>query len=126
MLDRLRPIEISRQERVVQDHGWTLEGAIWVSYRLSGAAIESGVVGVPAAKGIHLQGSFQLLDSRHSAEIGKLTVKDASAWGLGPFFRRGGGVEKGDFLLMVFNLHDRTATVSVGDEGLIERFQDGS
>jgi hypothetical protein len=115
---------VRRLSQVVQDHGWTDDGRIWIAYRISQGAIESGVIGVPAAKRDFLQGQFSLKSER-GADIGKLTVKQASAWGLGPYFRRT-GVEKGDYLLMAFHLTDKTASVTFGDEGLLERYQEAA
>jgi hypothetical protein len=115
---------VRRPAQVIQDHGWTDDGNIWIAYRISQGAIESGVIGVPAAKRDFIQGQFSL-KAEPGAHIGQLTVKQASAWGLGPYFRRS-GVEKGDYLLMVFQLSARTTTVAIGDEGLLEQFREAA
>lgn len=104
---------------VLQDHGWTDEKNIWIAYRLSHATIESGVVGVPAAKRELLQGHFTLTDAQSNTRVGELMVKKSSAWGLGPFFRQS-GVEEGDYLLLEFNTSTRLSAISTGDESLIE------
>lgn len=104
---------------VVQDHGWTPENTIWIAYRLSEATIGSGVVGVPSAKREMLQGRFTLIDSHSDAKVGNLVVKQSSAWGLTPFFRRR-GAEEGDYLLLEFNTFERVVAISIGDESLVE------
>lgn len=110
-----------RATRVIQDHGWTPQGAIWITYRVSESSVESGVVGIPAAKRDSIQGQFSLSRSHGGPSIGTITVKGSAAWGLGPFLRRR-GAEAGDCLLIVFNLLDRTAAISVGDDALLDQF----
>ena len=116
---------VRRSTRVITDHGWTGDGNVWIAYRVSQGAIESGVVGVPSAKRDFVQGRFRLKTEPGDDEIGQLAVKDASAWGLGPYLRRS-GVEEGDYLLIVFNLGKKTASMRVGDEGLLEQYQDAA
>jgi hypothetical protein len=105
---------------VVQDHGWSPKKTIWIAYRLSPATIESGVVGVPAAKRDLLQGKFTLIDVHTSVMVGNLMIKESSAWGLGPYFRRS-GAEEGDYLLLELNTAKRVAEISIGDESLTEQ-----
>jgi hypothetical protein len=114
-----------RSTNVIKDHGWTGDGHVWIAYRISKGAIESGVLGVPAGKRDLIQGQFSLKAEHGSDDIGQLTVKRSSAWGLGPYLRRS-GVEQGDFLLMVFQLTNRIVTVSVGDEGLLDQYGDAA
>ena len=109
--------------RVVEDHGWTADRRIWIGYRLSAATVDSGVVGIPAAKRELICGSFRLIDSRGNVEVGTLKIKDHSAWGLRPFLRRS-GAEKGDRLLLVFEPSRGRAIATIGDESLIESFVD--
>jgi hypothetical protein len=106
--------------RVVQDHGWTDDGGIWVVYRISPAAIETGVVGIPAAKRNLIQGEFGLR-SASGQTVGTLTIKESASWGLGPYLRRT-GAEANDYLLMVFQISERVATVCIGDAGLLDEF----
>ncbi len=108
-------------QRVVQDHGWTDDGRIWIVYRVSSANVESGVMGIPSAKRDLIQGEFQLTSARDPT-AGTLVVKESNAWGIGPYLRRS-GTEANDYLLVIFDTSNHTATVSVGDAGLLE-FQD--
>ena len=116
---------VRRPRKVAQDHGWTAEGDIWIGYRISQGAIESGVIGVPAAKRALIQGRYKLKESQSDADAGTLTVKEASAWGLGPYLRRN-GVEQGDFLVIVFQPAKKIARLAVGRDALIECYQDAS
>jgi hypothetical protein len=115
-------VGVRRPTKVLQDHGWTADGDIWIGYRISQGAIESGVIGVPAAKRDLVEGRFTLKDAQTAEKAGTLVAKGSSAWGLGPYLRRN-GVERGDVLLIVFQLKDLVASVAVGDEGLIEEYQ---
>jgi len=73
--------------RVLQGHGRTADGRIWLSYRLSKAASTYAVVTVPAALKDVVSGKFRILsaDGRH---VGTLAAKDGRAWGLGAFLRQ--------------------------------------
>lgn len=115
-LESLIPAVTSR--RVVQDHGWTHDGCVWVAYTLSKACIENGILSIPAAKRDYIQGTFplRLLNSNLT---GNVTIKGSSAWGLGPIFRRL-GVEANDVLALVFDCRARTATARIGDDGILD------
>lgn len=106
--------------RVFLDHGWTDDGRLWLGYRLSNAAVETGVLGTPAAvKGV-VQGAYPLL--HQDDPVGTLVVED-SMWGLSPFFRRW-GVEPDDHLLIFFDVRARTASVMSGTEELLDGVRD--
>lgn len=67
--------------RALQDHGWTEEGRVWIAYRLSQAAIATGVIGIPAPKRPYIEGAHELRTG--AGEIaGKLVVRGSLAWGL--------------------------------------------
>jgi hypothetical protein len=106
--------------QVLQDHGWTEGGEIWVAYRVSAAGERSGVLTTPGAlKGV-IQGDFELL-SEDERPVGTLVIED-SMWGLSPFFRRF-GVEEGDYLVIKIALRERRATIYAGAADLLLRFQ---
>jgi hypothetical protein len=107
-----------RRHRVVQDHGWSSGGQVWIAYRLTESLIKTGVIGIPAAIKQHVSGAYQLR-SEEGANVGKLVAKETSAWGLGPFFARRGG-EAGDAMVLTFDIGDRLATVSVGNDEILE------
>lgn len=108
--------------QVLQDHGWTATGALWIAYRISAAGERSGVLGVPGAVKTVAQGSYALATEDGRA-VGTLTVED-NMWGLSPFYRRY-GIEEGDFIVLVLDLQIRTATIHAGAQELLLRFQSG-
>jgi hypothetical protein len=110
--------------RVIQEHGWTDDGRIWIVYRVSSASLDSGVIGVPAAKRHLIQGEFQLESERGQA-VGTLNVKESAVWGFRSFLHRS-GTEANDFLLIIFDTAKRTATARIGDAGLIDAFQEAA
>ena len=128
---RIQPGEVEeiggfrRTTRVIQDHGWTANGDIWIGYRISQAGIKSGVISVPVVKREFIQGKYSIRLSGHDEEMGTLTVKESNAWGLRPVLRRV-GAENGDYFVIVFQLTTKVAVIAVGDEGVIEQFQNSS
>ncbi len=96
--------------RVLDSHGWTEDGKIWLSYRLSKAASTYAVITVPAALKKVVRGRFTLL-APDGAKIGDLATKDGRAWGLGAFLRRH-GARIDDHILLTLDLQERTAAVS--------------
>lgn len=117
--ERLVP-SMKGRSRVVQDHGWTPDGKIWIAYKLTSASVASGVVTLPASLKAILAGEFELR-SHEGIKMGTFVAKSPSAWGLGPFFRRRGG-EGGDHLVLLFDLSRRSVTAQLGDEELQEQF----
>lgn len=110
------------RHQVLQDHGWTEDGAIWMAFRVSPAGESTGILGTPAAVKSIAHGLFDL-----SAEDGRpagTLVVEQSMWGLSPFFRRW-GVEAGDYLVLTLDIRARTAVAAVGTEELLLRFQKG-
>lgn len=110
------------RHQVLQDHGWTDDGFLWMAFRLSPASAESGVLGTPAAVRAVAEGSYPLFNDGGDP-VGTLVV-EYSIWGLSPYFHRW-GVEAGDYVLLVLKTRDRTATVSAGTEELLLKFQAG-
>lgn len=113
-VDVLIPPRIRR--KVLQDHGWTPEGRLWIAYRLSPAAARSGVLGVPAVLQTVLRGQFELI-AEDGQPVGTL-VAEEHLWGLSPFFRSW-RVEAGDMLVISVDLGAREALVEVGDDELL-------
>jgi hypothetical protein len=96
--------------RVLDGHGWTEDGKVWLSYRLSKAASTYAVITVPAALKNEVQGRFALLGP-DGTEIGTLATKEGRAWGLGAFLRQQ-GARIDDFIVLTLDLKQRTAAVS--------------
>ena len=101
--------------RVLDRHGRTDDGKVWLSYRLSKAASTYAVITVPAALKKVVRGRFQLL-SLDGRAIGTLATKDGRAWGLGAFLRQQ-DARIGDHILLTLDLEKRTAVVSWEDRG---------
>ncbi len=104
--------------RVLWGFGQTGDGRFYLAYQLSKAVISGGVITVPSAMKEKLGGKFALgvSDGRH---VGTLVSKNGCAWGLGPVLR-GHSAEPGDYLLIRFNVRDRKAHVSIGDQRILE------
>ena len=95
--------------RVLHNYGWTDDGKVWLSYRLSKAASTHGVITVPAALEKVARGRFQLLAS-DGRVIGALTAKDGRAWGLGAFLREQ-NARIGDRIVLTLDIKKQTATM---------------
>ncbi len=96
-------------KRVLDNHGRTDDGKVWLSYRLSKAASTYAVITVPAALKNVVSGKYKLLaeDGRH---VGTLAAKDGSAWGLGTFLRQQ-KAQIGDHMVITLDLRKRTAVI---------------
>lgn len=118
--DLIRSIQESepRIEGGRQDHGWTPDGKVWLAYRLSDGATDTGVISMPSALSTMLSGDYSLKADGLS-HVGKLTVKGSSAWGLSPLFRRL-SVEPSDTILLTICPKTRHALLKVGDDALLD------
>ncbi len=97
--------------RVLEGHGRTEDGRVWLKYRLSKAASTYAVITVPAALKDVVCGRFQLL-GQEGEPVGTLATKDGRAWGLGAFLRQQ-GVRTDDAIVVLLDLERRTATVTL-------------
>lgn len=104
-----------------QDHGWTLDGKVWLAYRLSDGAADTGVISMPSALSAILNGNYSLR-AEGLAHVGKLTVKGSTAWGLSPLFRRL-SAEASDTILLTICPKTRSANLKVGDESLLDEIK---
>ncbi len=97
--------------RVLEDHGQTEDGRIWLGYRLSKAASTYAVITVPAALKDVVTGKFELLsaDGRH---VGTLAAREGRAWGLGAFLRQQ-GAQVDNYVRLTFDLKARQAVVTI-------------
>jgi hypothetical protein len=96
--------------RVLDSHGWTEDGKVWLRYRLSKAASTYAVITVPAALKKEVHGRFTLV-APDGVEIGALATKEGRAWGLGAFLRQH-GARIDDHILLTLDLQERTAAIS--------------
>jgi hypothetical protein len=97
--------------RVLDRHGETDDGRIWLGYRLSKAASTYAVITVPAALKDVVHGKFDLLtpDGRH---VGVLAAKDGRAWGLGAFLRQQ-QAKIDDYMVVTLDLDKRQAVIAI-------------
>lgn len=112
--DQIREMAARRRarratHRVLEAHGTTDDGRIWLRYHLSKAASTYAVVTIPASLKNVVGGRFTLIDAdgRH---VGTLATKDGRAWGLGALLRQH-GARKDDRIVVTFDLEQRIATV---------------
>ncbi|OHB72828.1 MAG: hypothetical protein A2V70_01360 [Planctomycetes bacterium RBG_13_63_9] len=99
--------------RVLDRHGRTEDGKVWLSYRLSKAASTYAVITIPAALKKEVRGRFKLLGPE-GKQIGTLATKDGRAWGLGALMRQH-GAQVGDYVVVTLDLEKRTAEVALGE-----------
>ena len=101
--------------RVLDRHGWTDDGRVWLSYRLSKAASTYAVITIPAALREVVNGRFEFVDA-DGRPIGTLATKDGRAWGLGAFLRKH-DAQIGDHIVLTLDLQKRTAAVTWDERG---------
>ncbi len=110
----------ARFRPTVIDHGWTVQGCLWIGYRVSDAIAETGVVSVPAAKRNLLGRNYNIYDSEGEPN-GNLVVQKSSAWGLGPLLRRF-QVRSGTHLVLEFDLAGKRVVAHLGSEAIFSSF----
>ena len=118
LVERLAPPR--RRGRVLKDYGWTANGNVWVGYKLSEAAVTTGLISIPAAMSQHVLPRYDLFDAE-GAEVGQVRPNGESAWRLSSYFSRRGG-DPGDFLVLELDRDAGRAVVHVGDRELLETF----
>jgi hypothetical protein len=113
----------TRREKVLQDCGWTDDGCVWISYKLSRSSMKAAVVSLPATVRGFVEGGYQLLDGK-GTEWGTLVASEYMAWGLRRLLRVS-GAEPGDSLVLVFDLASRKCYAYLGDEFALEEAIEG-
>ena len=115
--------DIDRTKRkTLLDSGWTEDGSIWISHRVSEGMLKNGVFTIPAGMKKYLEGTYTL-KTIDGVNIGSFRIKDNAGWSLGGFYRRR-GAEEGDYMLMLFDIKSRVAWIALGeDEGVLEMFR---
>ena len=103
--------------RVQRGYGWMSTGRLWVGYVLSQPAIDSGVVGVPSALKLELEGRYALAPPIE--ELGEVATDGTNLWGLYRIFRHY-AAEAGDALVLEFDVGARLVYAFVGGEELLD------
>ena len=103
------------QGKFQQCYGKTDDGQIYLSFRLSKAAISDETMSVPAAMKAQLDGTFALR-TPDGGTAGALVSKNGHLWGLKRVLhsRR---ARPGDRLWIVFDPCTREVTLRIGEEG---------
>ena len=101
-------------KRVLDRHGQTEDGRLWLSYRLSKAASTYAVITVPSAIKDVVSGRFQLV-TPEGDDVGTLAAKDGRAWGLGAYLRRQ-GAQVDDHVVITVDVPRRTAVISMNGD----------
>jgi len=97
--------------RVLDGHGRTADGRLWLSYRLSKAASTYAVITVPAELKDAVCGKFDLVTA-DGRLVGVLAAKDGRAWGLGAFLRQQ-GARIDDSVVVTLDLDRRQAEIAI-------------
>ncbi len=121
LIESLTNATSRRRGRVLKDFGWK-NNNVWIAYQLSESSVKSGVIGVPASVKDYIGGEFRL-KTEENETVGRVVIRETSAWGFSSFLRRRGG-EIGDYMLLVFDTVNKEITIHIGDEDLIEEFQE--
>jgi hypothetical protein len=100
--------------RVLEGHGQTEDGKIWMAYKLSKAASTHAVVTVPSRWRKTLRGRYRL-ENAQGETVGTLSARGGRAWGMGAYLRRR-GIGIGDRVMLTLDPENRTAVVLLRDE----------
>jgi len=111
----------TRSGERVKGHGWTNEGKLYILAVIPEHNKSSLVLGCPAPIKRFLAGRrFQCYAKGVSTPCGQIVVKkDGSSYGYGTFVSRY-GLDENDLLLVEFDIVDDTATLSIGDDSLLD------
>lgn len=109
----------SKEKRVL-DSGWADDGNPWVGARVR-MPVGTFVFNVPLGVRPFLANTeFTAIDET-GVPSGRVQIDaDGLSWGYGSFLRRVGG-DEGDILFAEFSLSNKTVTLSLGDDDLLER-----
>ena len=108
----------STAARVLRGFGIFADGRIYLSYRLSKAAISGGVTTVPAGLKQRVEGSYRICTA-DGVESGKLVARGGCAWGLGPALRNQ-HAHPGDHMVLLLDSDREAAHVYLGEPDLLD------
>ena len=102
-IERIRP-EFSKS-KVLLDYGWTDQGKIFITYKLSKPTLRAGFVTLPAALSDILTGSHTLYGPAGIVHYGVVKYMSDRVTGLHTFFLRS-GAEESDILKLLIDLRE--------------------
>lgn len=114
--------EMKVGEGGIIDHGWLPDRRLWLAYRLSDAAIETGVIGIPRATANVMSNEYSVVTSTGPTDA-RLRRRNCSAWGLRRVLVEL-GAEAGDYLVLKLNVSMHVAELAVGDESVVDEVMD--
>jgi hypothetical protein len=120
LVDSLRPKP--RGRGVLQDYGWSSSQQVWIAYRVSAAMTMNGMVSIPSALSEYLEGEY-IATAADDSITGRFVCQGNSGWGLRPVLDQL-GAEADDILLLTVDAANKRATVRIGDESMLENFQE--
>jgi len=103
--------------------GFLSEGRVFLAWKLQSSLLQGGALRVPEPINTFVQGDYDLKTLAHR-ELGLLYVRQRACWNLqrlAPAL----GAEADDTLVIIFNLHDRTATGIVGNDDIVTQVESG-
>ena len=120
-VEALRQANALRQkQKRALDHGWTVDGQLWVATRLPGTHSGNFVFGIPGAIKRYLAGRQFAAKDDDGIEHGSVRINDEGASnGFGAFLRQR-GADEGDILIAEFDLKGGTALLRLGDDELLD------
>jgi hypothetical protein len=109
-----------REKRIV-DHGWTADGLLWLGARIPAAHEAAAmIVSVPGAIRHYVAGrEFEARDEDGIPHGAIRVSEEGSSWGFSRFLRQR-GADKGDVLVVEFDLARNVATLRLGDDEVLE------
>jgi hypothetical protein len=113
----------ARPSKPTLEFGWTADHRIMVARRLTEGVWLSGIATLPSAVQKFIKDDFSLFAfSKH--ELGHIKIREASVFGLKPFFRMFGG-DPGDVLVLLFDPQKKRCDSWLGGKELSHMIQAG-
>lgn len=113
-----------RTGKVLIDYGWTDGQNIWVGYKVSPNMLATGIFSIPAAMSKYLSYFHYSLSVGEGLKALSIRTEKYTGWNIRTALVRR-GVQVGDYLVLVFNLRDKTVQAHSGGEELLVEYQHG-
>lgn len=103
--------------RVLKDYGWTRDRNIWIGYKLSKNTVASGLLTLPSSLRKFLNPPYPVEGASR-----KLILFGAATLSIGTLLTER-NFKSGDILILIFDISNKTASLTLGDERLLKEFQ---